>query len=59
MARQASRADRLARADHVIDNSGTPDDLRAQIDDVWDWIAGRRAAPADPAVRPGRRPPTP
>ncbi|MEJ7585190.1 MAG: dephospho-CoA kinase [Acidimicrobiales bacterium] len=35
MARQASRADRLARADHVIDNSGSPADLRAQVDEVW------------------------
>ena len=38
MARQASREDRLARADRVIDNSGTPDDLDAQVDDVWEWI---------------------
>ncbi len=38
MARQASRVDRLARADRVIDNSGTPDDLDVQVDDVWEWI---------------------
>ena len=38
MARQASRADRLARADRVIDNSGDPDDLAAQVDDAWRWI---------------------
>lgn len=38
MARQASRDERLARADHVIDNSGTLDDLRAQVDVAWDWI---------------------
>jgi len=39
MARQASREDRLARADRVIDNGGTPDDLARQVDDAWAWIA--------------------
>lgn len=43
MARQASRADRLARADRVIDNSGTPDDLRDQVAGAWRWIEGLRA----------------
>jgi dephospho-CoA kinase len=38
VSRQASRADRLARADKVIDNSGTLDDLRHQVEDVWRWI---------------------
>jgi dephospho-CoA kinase len=38
IANQASRADRLARADRVIDNSGTRDDLVAQVDAAWDWI---------------------
>ena len=42
MTRQASRDERRGRADRVIDNSGTPDDLRAQIDDVWDWIDALR-----------------
>lgn len=42
MARQASRDERLARADRVIDNSGTLDDLRAQVDDAWAWIEGLR-----------------
>ena len=35
MANQASREDRLARADLVIDNSGTPEDLAAQVEAVW------------------------
>jgi dephospho-CoA kinase len=39
MARQAGREQRLARADRVVDNSGAPDDLRRQVDDVWAWIA--------------------
>jgi dephospho-CoA kinase len=40
MGRQASRDERLARADRVIDNSGTPDDLVAQVDAAWEWIRG-------------------
>lgn len=42
MSRQASRDERLARADRVIDNSGTPDDLVAQVDAAWDWIESLR-----------------
>lgn len=38
MARQASREERLAKADRVIDNSGTLDDLRRQVDEAWAWI---------------------
>ena len=38
MARQVSREDRVARADLVIDNSGTLDELRAQIDEAWPRI---------------------
>ncbi|MGH9213739.1 MAG: dephospho-CoA kinase [Acidimicrobiales bacterium] len=43
MARQASRAERLARADRVIRNGGTLDDLRTQVDETWDWVAKLRA----------------
>jgi dephospho-CoA kinase len=35
VARQASREDRLAIATHVIDNSGNPEDLEAEVDVVW------------------------
>jgi dephospho-CoA kinase len=35
IARQASREDRLARADHVIDNAGAVEDLDAQVDALW------------------------
>jgi dephospho-CoA kinase len=35
MANQASREDRLARADVVLDNSGTLEDLAAQVDAAW------------------------
>ena len=40
MAAQVSRAARLAAADIVIDNSGSPDDLRRQVDAVWSRLAG-------------------
>lgn len=44
MARQATREERLARADHVIDNSGDIDDLDRQVARAWDWIEGLKAA---------------
>ena len=43
MARRASREERLARADRVIDNSGSLDDLRVQVDAAWDWITSLTA----------------
>jgi dephospho-CoA kinase len=36
--RQASREERLAVADFIIDNSGDLDELRAQVDKCWEWI---------------------
>jgi dephospho-CoA kinase len=39
IANQVSRAERLAVADRVIDNSGTIDELRAQVDGVWAWLS--------------------
>ncbi len=35
MRAQASREDRLAKADVVLDNSGTPEDLAAQVAALW------------------------
>jgi dephospho-CoA kinase len=47
MSRQATRDERLARADLVIDNSGTPEELAARIDALWPEIAalGRAVDP--------------
>lgn len=38
IAKQATREERLAKADFVIDNGGPPDALPAQIDAAWAWI---------------------
>jgi dephospho-CoA kinase len=38
IARQASREERLAGADQVIDNSGGIDQLQPQLDRLWTWI---------------------
>lgn len=42
MARQVSREERLAKADLVIDNSGSLEELRAQVAKAWGWIQGLR-----------------
>lgn len=47
IAKQASREERRARADVVIDNGGAVEELKAQVDAAWAWIEGLRAAPAD------------
>jgi dephospho-CoA kinase len=44
MQAQVSREERLAKADFVIDNSGSLDDLRARVDAAWEWIATRDPA---------------
>jgi dephospho-CoA kinase len=44
IARQATRAQRLERADVVIDNSGTVEDLARQVDTAWERIEALRAA---------------
>lgn len=38
LAAQATRRQRLAIADLVIDNSGDLDHLRAEVDQAWTWI---------------------
>lgn len=38
MARQVSREERLAKADVVIDNSGTLEALTAQVDELWERL---------------------
>lgn len=38
IARQASREERLAAADLVIDNHGRPHELDAEVERAWQWI---------------------
>jgi dephospho-CoA kinase len=46
VAAQASREDRLALADLVIDNSGDRAHLEAEVERAWAWIRGLAARPA-------------
>jgi dephospho-CoA kinase len=41
IAAQASRADRLAIATYVVDNTGTRADLREQVERIYTTLAGR------------------
>lgn len=41
IAAQVPRERRLAAADIVIDNSGSPEDLREQVEQAWPRISGR------------------
>jgi dephospho-CoA kinase len=52
MAAQASREQRLAVADIVIDNSGSLGDLDRRVDEVWSELR-RRAAVASAEALPG------
>lgn len=54
ISRQASREERLARADFVIDNGGSREDLAAQVERCWAWIEGLRSAPQAGGERAGR-----
>lgn len=47
MSRQATRQQRLAAADFVVDNSGGPEDLPGQIDALWEWLQTLPQLPAD------------
>ncbi len=44
MANQASREDRRAVADHLIDNSGDLAALEPQLDACWEWMRAQSAA---------------
>jgi dephospho-CoA kinase len=55
VANQASRDDRLAIADFVIDNSGSLDDAAERVAESWQWICSlSRPEPSDAPVIPIR-----
>ncbi|HUP72581.1 MAG TPA: dephospho-CoA kinase [Acidimicrobiales bacterium] len=55
VANQASRDDRLAIADFVIDNSGSLAEVAGRVDACWAWICSLpRPDPSDAAVIPIR-----
>jgi dephospho-CoA kinase len=43
MASQASREERLARADLVVDNSGSRADLAGRVDELWTQLVALQA----------------
>ena len=47
ISRQATREQRLASADFVVDNSGSPEDLAAQVEALWTWLQTLPQLPAD------------
>ena len=47
ISRQATREQRLATADFVVDNSGDIADLQPQIDKLWLWLNSLPQLPAD------------
>jgi dephospho-CoA kinase len=55
VANQAPRADRLAIADFVIDNSGSLDDAAERVAECWQWICSLpRPEPSNAPVVPIR-----
>ena len=44
IAAQISREERRSLADVVVDNSGSREDLEAEVDRVWEWLKARAAA---------------
>ncbi len=47
IARQATREERRARADFVVDNSGSLEDLDREVARAWAWIESLAAAAAE------------
>jgi len=47
ISRQATRQERLDKADFVVDNSGELEDLGPQIDLLWMWLLSLPQLPPD------------
>ena len=46
IARQATREQRRAAADWIVDNAGSLEDLVGKVDDLWGWLLARRGGAA-------------
>jgi dephospho-CoA kinase len=55
IAAQATREERLAMADYVIDNSGDLDALDAEVARCWAWLASLEPTPWPPDIPDPRR----
>lgn len=51
IAKQATREQRAAIADRIIDNSGDLENLRSQVDEVWKWASALPPAAPDAGSR--------
>jgi len=58
IARQMSREERRARADRVVVNDGSLEDLRRQVDELWAWAQTLPEAPEAPPGADGTAPAT-
>jgi len=54
IAKQATREQRLAIADFVVDNSGDLEALAPQMDALWEWLGTLPQLPADYVFAPPR-----
>jgi dephospho-CoA kinase len=54
IAKQATREERLAIADFVVDNSGDIDALVPQLDTLWEWLGTLPQLPPDYVFAPKR-----
>jgi len=54
MARQATREQRMAVADVVLDNGGDEAALAAQVDQLWSWLEAEMAGPVPEELARGR-----
>ena len=52
IAKQATRGDRLAKADFVVDNSGDLESMTSQIDALWEWLRALPQLPAEFVLAP-------
>jgi dephospho-CoA kinase len=50
---QATRENRVAAADFVVDNGGSPEQLDAEVERLWAWVATLEQVPP-PSPKPAK-----